>query len=130
MQQDDKWGKPKRQTGSQEIATATECSRRMSPWGPIPEVGLGSRRVCFTPMTGHRQFYRLSSKTAASGKLDCFVAEPVNGRAFARPVGSRNDETHQMRTDLPDGQISSSVDFLSSPSCKNISLLSRPKSLH
>jgi hypothetical protein len=22
------------------------------------------------------------------GKLDCFVAEPVIGRAFARPVGS------------------------------------------
>jgi hypothetical protein len=28
------------------------------------------------------------SSFAATRKLDCFVAEPVIGRAFARPVGS------------------------------------------
>jgi hypothetical protein len=29
-----------------------------------------------------------SSFVSAKTKLDCFVAEPVIGRAFARPVGS------------------------------------------
>jgi hypothetical protein len=28
------------------------------------------------------------SMAVPGGKLDCFVAEPVIGRAFARPVGS------------------------------------------
>ncbi len=27
-------------------------------------------------------------QSAANEKMDCFVAEPVIGRAFARPVGS------------------------------------------
>src|SRR3954466_14492788 len=33
-----------------------------------------------------------SSFPRCEGKLDCLVAEPVIGRAFARPVGSRNDD--------------------------------------
>jgi hypothetical protein len=37
------------------------------------------------PMTGAAKQQSISSR---KGGADCFVAEPVIGRAFARPVGS------------------------------------------
>jgi hypothetical protein len=54
--------------------------------------------------------------------MDCF-AEPVIGRAFARPVGSQR---RVMRKNQPDGQISQN---LSSPLCKNIPLVPSGKSV-